>query len=74
MKIPKEVLDKVDEAVLKEEMALPVYSSHISSALFWSGLPEEKQKFIIESLEILERESLGHVQAFKRVKEILLNE
>jgi hypothetical protein len=61
------ILDKLKEATLREEMAVPLYTSHISAALFWSGLPEKKQKRIVEILEILERESNGHIQTFKKI-------
>jgi len=67
---PNKILDTIQEAMVREELAVPVYTSHIKASLFWSGLDLEKQQRIIEVLEILARESEGHVFLLKRVKEI----
>ncbi len=63
-----DVLKEIDDAMVKEEMALPVYASHIESVLFWSGIPKRKQDRIRESLEILIRESIAHVKMLKYIK------
>ena len=69
----KIILQEIRDATIKEEMAIPLYVSHIEQTLFWSGLPKEKQKKIIDSLKILERESEAHVSMLKRVMEIYNN-
>lgn len=72
MKSKKETLRQIDQAILKEEMALPVYTTHISSAVFWSGLPEKFQKEISQKLQILHDDSLRHVAMLEEVKNIYL--
>lgn len=69
-----QVLRVLDEAVLQEELALPVYSGHIKAAMFWSGLDAQSQKLIIDGLNILLRDTLMHVKALKRVRRIYKQE
>lgn len=64
------VLQEINNAIVKEELAVPIYSSHIKVAMFWSGLPRTKQDKIIAGLEILLSESLNHVRMLKRVRRI----
>lgn len=64
------ILEDIHQAVLDEELAVPVYTSHIKNTIFWTGLPEAKQKRILEILDTLARESEGHVNVFKRIQEI----
>lgn len=59
------VLEKLKEAMIKEELAIPLYVSHIEQTLFWSGLPIKKQKIVIDSLKILEADSEMHASAFQ---------
>ena len=42
----KKILEKIDEAILNEEMAIPIYANHLSSALFYSGFDEKNKKII----------------------------
>lgn len=67
MKKSVDIVALLNEAAVKEELAVPLYTSHITQALFWSGLPAEKQKIIIENLKILERDSAYHARAFKQM-------
>lgn len=69
-KTKQAVVDKINEAMIKEELAIPLYISHIEQTLFWSGLNKDVQKKIIESLKILATESEGHVFALKKVLKI----
>ena len=62
---------EIDGFILAEEEALPIYSKHLSSALFWSGLADEEQKKIRASLEILAKETKEHIKILKSVKERL---
>lgn len=67
---PADILKEIDAAILKEEVAIPIYADHIKAAMFWSGLPKAKQDKIKEGLEILLKESMGHVKLLKKVKSI----
>ena len=70
---PEQVLKEIEVAAVKEELAIPVYTSHIKSALFWSALSKKKQDKILEGLETLSRESEGHVTLLNRVRELYVN-
>ena len=59
------ILDELREAMVKEELAIPLYVSHIQQTLFWSGLPVDKQEKIIASLKILDTDSERHARDFK---------
>lgn len=69
MKKDNKIVNKLKEAMIKEELAIPLYVSHIEQTLFWSGLPEKKQKIIIANLKILEKESEIHAKYFKKLIE-----
>jgi CRISPR/Cas system-associated endoribonuclease Cas2 len=69
---PKKVLSEIREALVKEELAIPLYVSHIQQAFFWSGLSKNKQDQIINRLKILEAESENHVRMFKEIEKIYL--
>jgi|GEM_PF-1901777 len=62
------IVQKISEARVKEELAIPIYSSHIKQTLFWSGLPEAKQAKIIAGLRILEADSEKHVKMLKIIE------
>lgn len=71
MKIEKQsIIDSLKDAMIKEELAIPLYSSHIEQTLFWSGLPIKKQRAIIDTLKILEKESEIHAQIFQKMLKI----
>jgi len=38
----KELLKKLDDAVLHEEEAVPIYTEHIATTAYWAGLPKDK--------------------------------
>lgn len=61
------ILEKLREAMIKEELAIPLYVSHIEQTLFWSGLPVKKQKIVIDNLKILEADSEMHASAFQNI-------
>ena len=65
----KLILAKLEEAKIQEELAIPLYVSHIKETIFWSGLEPEKQEKIINSLKILDIESEGHAKAFEEMIE-----
>ena len=66
------VLNLTREAIVKEELAIPVYDSHISASLFWSGLSEEVRRKILEGLQTLTHDSAGHVLLLQRVEAIIV--
>jgi hypothetical protein len=66
-KTSQEIIDKINEARTKEELAIPLYVSHIEQAFFWSGLDKERQKKIMTGLKILARESEKHAVILKKV-------
>lgn len=65
----KLILAKLEEAKLQEELAIPLYVSHIQQTIFWSGLSPEKQEKIIDSLKILDVESEGHAKVLDEMIE-----
>ena len=69
-----ELIQAIRQASVKEELAIPLYDSHISAALFWSGLPEEVQQRIIAGLTVLTTESRGHVKILKQIEKIVRDE
>lgn len=73
MEKPDAVLKKIDEAVVREELAVPIYTSHIAAALFWSGLPEKKKTEIIQGLKLLAKESQWHIILLKKVRHLYLS-
>lgn len=68
----REVSKLIDEAIINEEAAIPIYASHIKAAMFWSGLPDKKQEKIRAGLEVLLKDSRGHVSLLKEVKKLHL--
>lgn len=64
---PELVLQLINEARVKEELAIPIYTSHIKQTMFWSGLPKAKQEKIISSLKMLEADSQKHAKILKKV-------
>jgi rubrerythrin len=43
-----------------EEKAVPVYNRHLESAIFWTGLPEDKADSLKAILRLLADESIEH--------------
>lgn len=70
MKNDKErMLKAIDEAIHQEEIIIPIYTSHLESTIFLSGMTSENRKEILDGLRNLADESLGHARALKRIKE-----
>ena len=63
--------EEIDNAIEKEEYAVPVYNKHLKTAMFWSGLDEEKRKRVDEILKIITNDTLEHIQLFKKIKKLL---
>lgn len=66
------ILNEIRRAKIKEEMAIPLYTSHIKEVLFWSGISDDKKKTIIDNLKILEKESEIHIAMLSRVEGIFI--
>jgi hypothetical protein len=64
------ILGELEEARIGEELAVPLYVSHIKQTIFWSGLEEEKQQKIINNLKILDVESERHAKQLEEIIEI----
>ena len=64
----KHLLKMLDDAIALEDRAIPVYSRHLKTALFWSGLPPEEREHLRIQLNVLEKESLKHIEALGRLR------
>lgn len=67
----EKVLAELDKAILEEEMAIPIYSSHLATTISRSGLPDEQAEIISQNLLTLSQESLKHIGLLKAAKELL---
>ena len=56
----KELLTVLEKAKIAEEKAIPIYTKHMGTAIFWAGIDKEKVGKIKEALTLLARESEGH--------------
>ncbi len=61
------ILQSINEARIKEELAIPLYSGHIKQTLFWSGLPKVSRDKIMSGLTTLKTDSIKHCKILKRV-------
>lgn len=55
-----DLIERLSVCIQTEESAIPLYSKHITSALFFSGFPEEQQIKLKEILEELVSDSERH--------------
>ncbi len=63
-----ELLAMLKDALALEEGAMPIYSRHLKTALFWSGLAPEVREQLRIQLGILEKESGRHTKALLEMK------
>ena len=56
----KELLKILEDAILLENHSVPIYSHHLKTALFWSGLQAAEREKLRIQLGILEKESERH--------------
>jgi rubrerythrin len=59
------LLHSLKKSLRTEEMAIPVYTKHLESTVFLSGMPHEDEKRIEETLLMLGRESEIHKKIFQ---------
>lgn len=67
----EEIIKKIDEAILTEEKAIPIYMKHIESTMYWSELKEKDRINIRNVFVQLKEDSLKHIEFLNRIKEIL---
>ena len=69
----KELLKMLREAEVREDRSLPIYSKHLRTALFWSGLDAATRERLRTQLGMLENGSEHHAKALtemvKKIKE-----
>jgi rubrerythrin len=70
----KEALEIFKNAKFAEEKAIPIYTKHLSSALFWTGMGREKIQKIKEALDTLAKESKVHIELTEFLINFIKNE
>lgn len=69
MGVDKQMLLKLlEDAILLENHSVPIYSHHLKTALFWSGLPAPERENLRIQLGILEKESMKHSGILVKLK------
>jgi len=63
------LLKMLDEAMALEERAIPLYSRHLKTAMFWSGLDPVEREHLRIQLGVLEQESNRHHKVLTAMKE-----
>ena len=66
-----EIIEKINQAILTEEENIPIYSKHINSTLFWSGLNDEFKQKIQDTLNIIKIGSQNHKIFLTHIKKII---
>ncbi len=66
-----QILQKIAEAILAEERAMPIYTRHIESTLYWSGLRKDDQKKITEMFLRLKKDSDKHIAHLKHIQTLV---
>lgn len=67
----EKLLKLIEESIVLEEKAVPIYAKHLKSVMFWSHISEDKQKIIVEKLKILSKDTKFHITALNKVKKII---
>jgi len=67
----KELLDLMHKSKRIEELSIPIYSKHIESTLFFSGLSEDSKKQVKEYLTILREGSERHKMMLENLRKII---
>lgn len=70
----KEIIKLIDDSIIIEEMAIPIYKKHLDSSMFWSGFDVSDQETIRQGLETLIRESKKHIKILNRLSELAQGE
>jgi len=64
----KELLGMLNSAIELEEWAIPIYSRHLKTALFWSGLDAVEREGMRIQLSVLSQEAHRHTKVLSRMK------
>ncbi len=63
----QKVIGILTDAILAEEKAMPIYTRHLNTVLFWTGLDEQKAARMKVMFEQLARESEQHKQIVEKL-------
>ena len=67
----QELLKFLKEALDTEEKSILIYTKHLKSAIFWTGIEKDKIQKTKESLTRLAQDSLSHKEIVEKlIKEI----
>jgi len=69
----EKLLRKIDDAIITEEQAIPVYMSHLKVIFRWSQLSKEHKKRVAGIMNDLISESEGHKKRFEYIKKLLIS-
>lgn len=61
------LLKMLEDASHLEDRAMPIYSRHLKTALFWSGLDATTREHLRIGLGIIEKESHRHSKVLKEM-------
>jgi rubrerythrin len=50
----------LEQALIAEEKAIPIYMKHLKTAVLWTGISEEDVEGIRKTMKVLLDESEGH--------------
>jgi len=64
----KKLIKMVQESAAQEDRAIQIYSRHLKTALFWSGLAAPAREQLRIQLGILEKESARHMKALVELR------
>lgn len=62
-----EIIRLLKDALLAEERAVPIYNKHLESAVFWTGISEDKANKARSALQVLSSESLRHRMIVEKI-------
>ena len=65
------VKELINDSIITEELAIPIYEQHLESSLFWSPFSGEEKDYILASLKKLIIESRGHIKILLQLTKIL---
>lgn len=62
------IKNTIDDSIVVEEMAIPIYKQELENELFWSNFTPDDEAFIKESLQKLTTESEKHIAILSALK------
>ena len=70
----EELLKILNEAVMTEERVIPIYDKHLRSAIFWTGIDEDKAQTVRDCLKTMINDSKKHFEITKSLLERIKKE